>query len=935
MPKQMIGRDAELALVRGLLDDEAGPADHRLLLLRGEPGVGKSLLLSHLASHSRERGCTVLTGRAVPGGGAYRPIAEALVPPLRDPSIADSESLRPFGGALSRLVPGWAADAPVETTVDPVLVLGEGVLRLVGLLGGAGCVLAFEDLQWADPDSLALLDYLAGAPSRTPLLIAATVRDRPLVAAIERSASAPGTVVVDLAPLAADEVDRLVAALAPAAGDAERALIRDRSEGLPLLVEELVAELSRTGATGTGAPWIVPRTFAAIVETRLAGLDQTDRQLLAAAAVLGGQPDWDLVPRVAGTDQARAVAGLRRAVRAELLVSDGLALTWRHALTRDAVLAGLLPPERNALADRAADLLLDRAGPRDAAAALELLTATGDTDRAAALMVEMAARDLQVGALRSAETLLDRAAATGRAATALASCRVELLRLTGQLSRALEAGNVALAETTGNDHAELCLLLARTAIAAGQWADAEAYVVRAGRPEDVRSLMLVADAAHGAGRIAEAAEQAARAVELAEHGRSSPRGAGGIPAESDRAAVVCEALCIQARVARLSDPGQALEAFGRAAQLASEHGLRPWRVEALLGVGSIELLDEEHSAALLEARDLATELGLLEKATGMELIVADEVFLTNGPRAASQSARTLIERGRLLRLPVYTAIGELILATGAALAGDRQAVTAALAATAGPPLPPEVALQRHSLRGLAALSEHDLASAARHLDAAVEPLLGHGSVAPLHEFGLWALLRTVADDRGVEARGILRGMAVSLRAANRGALLYADAVAAGRAGQVAAAETAYATAEQATAPIGWWQRLLRLLALECAVVDGWGDSVPQLRADLRSYELAGEDRLARICRDLLRQAGAPTRRGRGDSEVPPQLRARGITSRELDVLRLVAAGHGNADIAQRLFLSSRTVETHVSNLLAKTGAGNRAELRDWLAGLTP
>ena len=86
---------------------------------------------------------------------------------------------------------------------------------------------------------------------------------------------------------------------------------------------------------------------------------------------------------------------------------------------------------------------------------------------------------------------------------------------------------------------------------------------------------------------------------------------------------------------------------------------------------------------------------------------------------------------------------------------------------------------------------------------------------------------------------------------------------------------------------------------------------------------------------LLRRAGAPTRRGRGDSTVPPALRALGITSRELDVLGLVAAGRSNAEVAEQLFLSVRTVETHVANLLAKTGVGSRAELRTWQTRLTP
>ena len=108
-----------------------------------------------------------------------------------------------------------------------------------------------------------------------------------------------------------------------------------------------------------------------------------------------------------------------------------------------------------------------------------------------------------------------------------------------------------------------------------------------------------------------------------------------------------------------------------------------------------------------------------------------------------------------------------------------------------------------------------------------------------------------------------------------------------------------------------------------------------LRSDLAAYERDGDHLLARIARDLLRQAGAPVRRGRGDAVVPPPLRAAGVTSRELDVLRLVERGLTNAAISERLFLSPRTVETHVANLLAKSGTTNRQQLRDWLAAQTP
>jgi DNA-binding CsgD family transcriptional regulator len=123
------------------------------------------------------------------------------------------------------------------------------------------------------------------------------------------------------------------------------------------------------------------------------------------------------------------------------------------------------------------------------------------------------------------------------------------------------------------------------------------------------------------------------------------------------------------------------------------------------------------------------------------------------------------------------------------------------------------------------------------------------------------------------------------------------------------------------------KHVLYLLIARAALRDGWGDPVTWLREAEAFFAAGGYDLTARRCRTMLRAAGAPMpRRGRGESSVPAALRALGVTSREVDVLKLVADGLSNRDIGSRLFLSPKTVERHVGSLLHRTGATDRSAL---------
>jgi len=398
---------------------------------------------------------------------------------------------------------------------------------------------------------------------------------------------------------------------------------------------------------------------------------------------------------------------------------------------------------------------------------------------------------------------------------------------------------------------------------------------------------------------------------------------------------LCEALGVVGRTAR-NDSNASAAAFRRAAQVAAEHGLTPWRVEALFGLGTVELCEADDSPTLWQARELALDAGMLVQAVGVDMVLTEVVMLIDGPRAAEQIARRASELAATVRLPGLHAGTEVGLAGCRGALGDRAGMELLLESVRQRvPETADFAAYSAVNRGMAFLVDHDLPRAATHFDTAMEHLLNHGAAPPLIYFGAWALLCTAVADRDAAARDRLRRHSSMVRRANRATLDCAEAIAAGRAGRLTDAEALFDAADTAFSAVPWWRRVVRLLAMEAAITDGWGDPVPVLRADLRAHELTGDAGLARTCRDLLRQAGAPTRRGRGHAEVPADLRALSVTSREADVLALVTQGMTNAQIAQRLFLSTRTVETHVARLLAKTGAATRGELSSATVSQTP
>ncbi len=168
-------------------------------------------------------------------------MAEALFGYLRQATVTMSDELRPFRAALAGLLPGWfeAGGDRADTGVDPLVVLGEGVLRLLRQFAGdRGCVLVLEDLHWADRDTLGLLEYLVPAIGDAPILAVVSSRsDERHPESLRRLAASPNVSPVTLRRLEPDQVARLVAACAGGAilPPAVVRLVTEVAEGLPFL----------------------------------------------------------------------------------------------------------------------------------------------------------------------------------------------------------------------------------------------------------------------------------------------------------------------------------------------------------------------------------------------------------------------------------------------------------------------------------------------------------------------------------------------------------------------------------------------------------------------------------------------------------------------------------------------------------------------------
>ncbi|HEY7076750.1 MAG TPA: AAA family ATPase [Solirubrobacteraceae bacterium] len=328
-------------------------AARRLVLLSGEPGIGKTRLAAELARATQTNEATVLYGRADEEAVApYQPFAEALRPCI---AAQSAEQLGPLAGELALLVPDQADRLPAPApTRDPAGARYRLFEAAAAALSGAAAerplLLVLDDLHWADRPTLLLLRHLARA-DLGPAAILATHRElTPALADVLDDLRDVAPERVALGGLGEGEVEALTTAwLGP--GARAGSLLGDTG-GNPFFVEE-VLRARRDGEAG------VPDTVKEMLARRLGRLGDDTRETLQLAAAAGRELDPEVLGAAGGLDPERLVAALDAALAAHLIRGERDRHVFTHALVREAIYEQLSGPRRALLHGRLADALDD------------------------------------------------------------------------------------------------------------------------------------------------------------------------------------------------------------------------------------------------------------------------------------------------------------------------------------------------------------------------------------------------------------------------------------------------------------------------------------------------------------------------------------------------------------------------------------------------
>ncbi len=358
-----VGREVEVARAEGLLSEAVGGAG-KVLLLVGEPGIGKTRLATECVALAEARGIRTLWGRCYEGEGApaFWPWVQILRSYVRD---ANTEQLRAELGDGAPRVAQVVSDirTRLPDVGDPPTVEGEAARFMLfdattrflkNAAAAQPLMLVLDDLHWADKSSLLLLQFLARELADAPLFVLGTYRDvevdqkHPLAEVLGQLAREPVSARLHLGGLSTQAVVDLVEATGAQTDDANLAeQVYDHTEGNPFYIKETLRHLDETG--GVMADMGVPDGVRDVIRLRLTRVSAACAQTLMAAAVIGRDFDDAVLARVREMATADLLEALDEAQRAGLIEDTQRHPARRrfvHALIRETLYDGLPTAER-------------------------------------------------------------------------------------------------------------------------------------------------------------------------------------------------------------------------------------------------------------------------------------------------------------------------------------------------------------------------------------------------------------------------------------------------------------------------------------------------------------------------------------------------------------------------------------------------------------
>lgn len=891
------GREAELKELGELVD---GPEDRAGVVIRGEAGIGKSALVAETAAAASVAGLRVLR---TTGAEAERNLAYAGLHQL----------LHPVQAGVAEL------PAPQRSALRTALGLSDGAQPSAYLVGLAALtllaeeaaakplLLVAEDAHWLDRASADVLAFVARRIETEPIVLVATLRD---------GASSPlldaGLAPMVLERLGADDAADLLDAVAPGLAPAVRTRVLTEAAGHPLALTELPSRVADLDGLDPVLPLTerLERTFTA----RVVDLPEATRTALLVAALNETTSLAETLTATGALLETDAVEPeiLATAVEARLIELSAGTVTFRHPLMRSAIPAAATPTDRRrvhlALAEALDDQPDRRAWHQAAATAGPDETVAGELDRTAEQAHYRGGAAAAIAALEQAARLSEHP-----------DRRCERLLKAAEL--AVDSGRRETAERLV--HAAKPVGKHHRATASRLLSEFEDGVRE--DPARVAELAVTAENAANDGEIAAATRilwSAAMRCFWTEPGGAARKAlldvVDRLPIDGDDPRVVA----ITAYVAPFERGQEVLENLRK---LVGATGADP-EVDRYLGSAALQVgafdLAARFSAAAAPGLRAQGRLGLLPRA--LAVLAWSRVRLgdlAGAVPAAAEAARFARETGQPFMYGLATAVQAEI----AALRGDhRQAKTladeaerAGLAAGARP-----VLATVQLTRGLINLSEGKFEDAFADLRRLLDP------ADPAYQLALRAYCVAELTEAAVRAgqtdamRDILADLEPLAKSTPSPALhiglRYARAVLDERFAEALDADLTGWPAERGRVHLafGEWLRRQRRVV----------ESRTHLRTARETFDALGMTAWAERARRELRGAGESSP-NRG-----PDAREK-LTPHELSIAQLAADGLTNREIGQRLYLSHRTVGTHLHRIFPKLGVSSRADLAGTLKTL--